>query len=123
MAKPDETTPNAPPQERKYRRFNLRYPVHVTFHSGNLVSELDAVSRNVSLGGMLLETAAVIPQHSPVSFLMTVQTGRMVQPIKLAGEGEVVRVENVPAGAGFAVAVACKYPIAQIESILPIAVS
>jgi hypothetical protein len=121
MAKPDETTPNARPQERKYRRFNLRYPVHVKFHSGSLVSELDAVSRNVSLGGMLLETAAVIPQHSPVSFLMTVQAGRMVHPIKLAGEGEVVRVENVAAGAGFAVAVECKHPIAQIESILPTA--
>src|SRR5215467_12740783 len=50
---------------RKYRRFNRRYPVHVRFPSGNLFLELDAVSRNVSLCGLLLETAAIIPLRSP----------------------------------------------------------
>lgn len=78
------------PRERKFRRFSLRYPVHVEFHSGNSVLELDAVSNNVSIGGMLLETASLIPPHSLVSFVMTVQGGPVLRPIQLKGEGEVV---------------------------------
>jgi hypothetical protein len=104
------------PRERRYRRFNLKYPVHVKFHSGKLISELDAVSRNVSVGGMLLETATTIPEHSPVSFLMTVQRKPASRPIELTGEGEVVRVEN--RDAGFAIALHCKKPIREIETYL-----
>ena len=122
MAKPKEP-PKIYALERKFRRFNLRYPVRVKFHSGNPVSELDTVTRNVSLGGMLLETATAIPQHSPVSFVMTLRGGRIVRPIELAGQGKVVRVENLGAGAGFAVAVECKNPITQIEPYLPTASS
>jgi len=107
------------PYKRKYPRFNRRYPVHVRFASGNLFSELDAVSRNVSLCGLLLETASIIPQHSPVSFVITLQGEQIVRPIELAGEGKVVRVEDVGTGAGFAVAIECKDPISQIEDIFP----
>lgn len=116
MPSPDQPTAYA--QERKYRRFNLSYPVHVKFRSGTSVSELDAVSRNVSLGGMLLETASCIPERTPVSFVMTLQGGRIVRPIELAGEGQVVRVETGGAPAGFAIAVQCKHPITQIEPYL-----
>jgi hypothetical protein len=122
MTKPKEP-PKTYAQERKYRRFNLKYPVHVKVYSGNVVSELDTVTRNVSLGGMLLETAAVIPQHSPLSFVMTLRGGRIVRPIELAGQGKVVRVETLAAGAGFAVAVECNNPITQIEPYLPAAAS
>jgi len=106
-------------QERKYRRFKLRYPVHGKFCSGKAVSEFDAVSRNVSIGGLLLETASEIPLHSPVSFTMTVQGGKVIRPIRLAGEGEVVRVESSRPDAWFAIALECKRPIAQIENYLP----
>jgi hypothetical protein len=116
MMKFDSNPKTTYPQERRYRRFNLKYPVHVKFHSGNSISELDATSRNVSVGGMLLETDAAIPQHSPVTFLMIVQKERTSRPIELAGEGEVVRVEN--RDAGFAIAVQCKQPISQIEPYL-----
>ena len=87
--------------------------------SGDLFSELDAVSRNVSLFGLLLETAAIIPQQSPVSFVITVQGEQIVRPIELAGEGKVVRVEDIGTGAGFAVAIDCKDPISQIVNIFP----
>ena len=119
MEKPGEPTH---PHERKYRRFDLRYPVHVKFEIGSTVSELDAVSRNVSLGGMLLESPSAIPQRSPVSFVMTLQAERMLHPIELKGEGEVVRVESGRGGCGFAVAVECRQPITQIERYLPTAV-
>jgi hypothetical protein len=118
MPSPNEPPPKAYAQERKYRRFNLRYPVHVKFQSGNLLSELDAVSQNVSLGGMLLETASRIPERTPVTFLMTLQGGRIVRPIELAGEGEVVRVETRAVPTGYAVAVQCKNPIVQLEPYL-----
>jgi len=119
MATSGESVDNARTHERRYRRFNLEYPVHVKFPAGSSVSELDAVSRNVSIGGMLLEAASAIPQHSPVSFLMTLQGGPIVHPIELAGEGKVVRVESIGADTGFAVAVECDKPIAQIEGYLP----
>lgn len=93
--------------------------MHVKFRSGNIVSELDAVSRNVSLGGVLLETQALIPQHSSVSFLMTVQGGRTVRPIELEGQGRVVRVEARGPENCFAIAVECRNPITQIEPFLP----
>jgi hypothetical protein len=118
MPNPNEPTPKAYAQERKYRRFNLRYPVHVKFRSGDLMSELDAVSRNVSLGGMLLETGSRIPERVSVSFVMTLQGGRIVRPIELAGEGQVVRVESNAAPAAYAIAVQCKNPITQIEPYL-----
>ncbi len=110
---------NVPDQkERKYRRFKLRYPVHGKFYSGGAVSEFDAVSRNVSIGGLLLETASDVPLHSPVTFTMTVQGGRVIRPVHLAGEGEVVRVEPSRPGAWFAIALECRQPIAQIENYL-----
>lgn len=56
----DNTADSTARQERKFRRFKLRYPVHVEFRSGELVSELDAVSRNVSTGGLLLEAPLLI---------------------------------------------------------------
>jgi hypothetical protein len=105
-------------QERKYPRFKLRYPVHGKFYSGKAVSEFDAVSRNVSIGGLLLETTSEIPRHSPVTFTMTIQGAGIIHPIRLAGESEVVRVEPSGPGAWFAIALACKHPIAQIENYL-----
>lgn len=118
MSSPNEPTPKTYAQERKYRRFNLRYPVHVKFCSGNLISEMDAVSRNVSLGGMLLETASRIPERAAVNFVMRLRGGRILRPIELAGEGHVVRVETGGDPAAYAIAVQCKNPIMQIEPYL-----
>jgi len=114
----DITTPQRP-ERRKYRRFNLRYPVHGTFSFGNTVSEFDAVSLNVSIGGLLIETASEISPHSLVKFTMTLQGGMVVRPICLAGEGEAVRLEPAQPDACFAVAVACNRPIVNIEDYVP----
>src|SRR5208337_2481376 len=99
----------------QFRRFNLRYPVHVEFRSGELVSELDTVSRNVSTGGLLLEAPLLIPQGSSVSFVMILRGNQFVQPIELSGEGDVVRVEPGAPEAGFGIAVKCISSIRQIE--------
>ena len=102
-------------ERRKYRRFNLRYPVHGTFCFRNTLSEFDAISRNVSIGGLLMETASEISPHSLVKFTITLQGGMVVRPMCLTGEGEAVRLEPVVANAHFAVAVACKRSIVHTE--------
>jgi hypothetical protein len=104
-------------RERKYRRFSLSFPVQLKFHAGDLEAELHAVSRNVSVGGMLLEAASPIPQRCAVSFTLTLQGGDIVRPIQLAGEGEVVRIQPQEAGAGFAIAVQCSQPLTEVANL------
>ena len=111
------------PQERRYRRFSLRYPVNVKFDLGESVSELRAISRNISLGGVLLEADSAIPQHCDVSFIMTVNGHHIIGSTQIAGKGEVVRVEQHPSGAGFAIAVKCKGPISELQDYLPASAS
>lgn len=107
------------PQERRHRRFSLRYPVNVKFDLGNSVSELRAISNNLSIGGILLEADSPIPQHCDVSFIVTVRGNNIIGPTQIVGEGEVVRVEQHRSGAGFAIAVKCRRPISQLQGYLP----
>ncbi len=104
--------------ERKHRRYSLKYPVHVKFGSGSRFSEVNAMSVNVSVGGMLLETASLIPEHTPVTFRMILEGGQLLRPIHLAGEGHVVRVQNTGAAPGFNIAVQCNKPVAEIDMFL-----
>ena len=120
MADPNDSDTKTYAQERKYRRFDLKYPVHVKFQSGSVMSELDGMSRNVSLGGLLLDTPSRIPPETPVTFVMTLRGGSITHPVELAGEGEVVRVQAGAHGMGFGIAVECKRPITQIERYLPV---
>jgi hypothetical protein len=106
------------PHERRYRRFKLRYPVHLLFRSGELISEVDGVSRDASIGGLLVESPVPIPQHRAVNFVISL-TGRTVRPVELIGEGRVVRVERSEAAGEFTVAIECNKPITQIEAYLP----
>lgn len=100
---------------RKYRRFDLHYPVRLRFGSGTSFSELQARSRNLSVGGMLLESSSPIPDHSPVSFTITVDARTTVRPIQLVGEGRVVRVEEQGRAGCFAIAVECNRPLAEMQ--------
>ena len=89
-------------QRRGHPRFSLLHPVHVLFQSGTSSYELDALSNNISIGGILLETRAPIPQNCELQFFMTVQKS-MSSRIQLEGSGRAVRVEQHPSGNGFAV--------------------
>ena len=99
------------PEQRKHRRFSVSYPVHVKFHLEDSVSELQAVTKDVSIGGLLLETRSPIPQRCPVDFIMTLHGGTVTRPIRVTGEGEVVRIEPHGLGAGFAIAIKCKHEL------------
>ena len=104
----DLAWPPGRPEQRKYRRFSVSYPVNVKFHFEDSVSELQAVTKDVSVGGLLIETASPIPQHCPVDFIMTLHGGPVIRPVQVVGEGDVVRVEPHGPGAGFAIAIKCK---------------
>jgi len=104
------------PLERRYRRFNLQFPVRLSFPSRGTVRELATISKNVSIGGLLLRSYDSLPPHTQVSLTMDLQDPRLRRPIRLLGEGEVVRVQPLESGAGFAIAIECKRPITEIEN-------
>jgi hypothetical protein len=54
---------------------------------------------------------------------MTVRGHHVIGPTQIVGEGEVVRVEPHSSGAGFAIAVECKRPIAELKGYLPTSAS
>jgi hypothetical protein len=110
---------SATSQERKYRRFSLQYPVHLKVHSADLV-EFEAISRNISICGLLLEASSLIPQHTPVSFTVTVKHNELGRPIQFVGEGRVVRVDPKTEEDVFAIAVECQRPITQVDAYLAI---
>ncbi|HXM23176.1 MAG TPA: PilZ domain-containing protein [Terriglobales bacterium] len=118
MRKPNCAAQSSPLQKGKHRRFSLQYPVDVKVHSADLIVELDAVSSNISIGGLLLETSFPIPQHTPVSFIVTVRSAQVVRPIQFVGEGKVVRVDPQAAQEVFAIAVECARPITRIDHYL-----
>lgn len=118
MSKLSPTAPSAQRPERRYRRFPLHYPVRMKVQFADFAIELEGMSRNVSIGGLLMETSSMVPQHTPVSFVMTVHglpTHRLMQ---FTGEGKVVRVDTRKEEVAFAIAVECQRPIAQLEDYL-----
>jgi hypothetical protein len=118
MGEVNQVARSSPPQERRYRRFSLQYPVRLKVHSADLMVEFEATSRNISICGLLLETSSMIPQHTPVSFIVTVQGTEIGHPIQFVGEGKVVRVDPKAAEAAFDIAVECTRPITQIDHYL-----
>jgi hypothetical protein len=107
-------------EKRKYRRFRLRYPVRLRF-SEEPSSEVNTVSRNVSIGGLFVEWALPIPDCRAVEFTITLQGRSILRPILLMGTGEVVRVETGERKEGCGIAVACRQPITEIEHHFPAA--
>lgn len=99
-------------RDRMHPRFSLHCPVRLKFEDSGEPHELDTVSRNVSLGGVLLEAPTQVPPGCAVEFIMTIQT-RPQRVIRLKGSGRVVRAEPGPSGA-FRVAVKCTRPIHHI---------
>jgi len=99
-------------QRRKYRRFALRCPIRVQFRSSNTASQVDGVTKNVSIGGLLLDCPSRIPKHCPVIFtIMAAEGGLVSRPLQFAGEAKVVRIEPDPSAGGFAIALKYVRPI------------
>ena len=107
------------PRLRRYRRFDLEFPVHLSFPSAGTARELHTISTNVSIGGFLLKASDPLPTQTQVSLTIEVKGPRLRRSIRLQGEGKVVRVERLEVGSGFALAIECKRPITEIENHLP----
>ena len=104
---------------RSYRRFRLEFPVRLKFHDGSSTAEIDTVSKDLSLGGLLVRSALPVPEHTQVSFVLSVHGSQSLRPVYLVGDGEVVRVETESADVPFAVAIRCNAPVTELEEYLP----
>lgn len=104
-------------KQRRHRRFDLEFPVALSFPSGGAVREVAGISRNISIGGLLLRVNDPVPIRTRVSLTMALEDPRLRHPIRLLGKGKVVRVERLESGSGFAVAIECKRPITEIENL------
>lgn len=93
--------------------------LRVKARSSGIVSEINGISRNLSIGGVLLETESIIPQDSHVSFTVAVRDDRIVRPTVLVGEGMVVRIERISNGA-FRIALECTNPMTHEKFLSPL---
>ena len=89
---------------RRDARYPLRLPVSIRLAD----REMHTQSENISLNGILLSSAFLIPEGSTVE--LAVAVGRMPNPgIFLTGRGKVLRVRLKDSG-DFAVAIGCDRP-------------
>jgi len=108
-------------QKRRCLRFCMEYPVRIKFQADqSATTEIETVSKNVSTRGLLVRSPSAIPLCTAVSFILSVHGKQAVRPIYLAGEGEIVRVENDIDQDAFLIAVRCKRPLIQLEEYLPV---
>lgn len=100
---------------RRFRRFNIEYPVMVQYQIGGTNAEVEAVTKNVSIGGILIiiSSTIVIPLHAPIKFRICIRQDKAARCIHLAGEGKVVRVERDENKGEVAIAVKCDVPISH----------
>ena len=105
---------------RNYRRFELAFPVRLKFRLGSASSEIETVSKNVSLGGLLVRSAHSLPEHTEVTFVLSVHGKQSLRPVHLVGEGRIVRVELDDVDGTFVMAVKCDALVTQLEQYLPV---
>ena len=108
-------------RERRHQRFNLQFPVCLSFPAKGRVCELATVSENVSVGGLLLKSGTEVPPLTPVNVTMDLKGPWSHRMVRLVAKGKVVRVEALGPDAGFAIAVECERAITEIKGHLPAA--
>src|SRR4051812_38220293 len=81
-------------EARKHRRFHLQFPVSLNFSVGDVAREYEGMSKNVSLGGLLVKTAQALPLRARVKLTMELEGRKSGRVIRLCVDGEVVRVEQ-----------------------------
>ena len=104
---------------RSYRRFRLEFPVRLKFRNGESTKEIDTVSKDLSVGGLLVRSTLLIPEHTAVSIVLSVHGRESLRPVHLVGEGQIVRVEATATGEPFALAIQCNAPVTELEEYLP----
>ena len=102
-------------QVRKHRRFDLQFPVSLYCAGGEEERRIEGTSRNVSLGGLLIDTHERLPLGTKVGLTMELSGRSTRRAIRLSAEGQVVRVETARAEADYAIAVECKGLISELK--------
>lgn len=100
---------------RKHRRFALEFPVRFQLRTGSTSTEVEGVSKNVSLGGLLVRSAVAVPADTPVTVVLTLHAGKSVRPVHLTSDGRVVRLEATVQDGVFMIAVQCNGPMTHPE--------
>jgi hypothetical protein len=95
---------NSPQRERR----ELRYPVHLPASLTLAHKEFHAHSENISLGGILLSSAFLIPQGSTVEVAVGVPAPARPGML-LSSRGKVLRVQPMASG-GFGIAIKLDHP-------------
>jgi hypothetical protein len=98
---------------QRTERRDIRYPLHLAVSVKLSHKEMHARSENISLGGILLSSAFLIPEGSTVKLMVTVE----VLPdsgIQLSARGKVLRVQPKASG-NFAVAIALDRPFELVN--------
>jgi hypothetical protein len=88
--------------------------VKVSFPLGDSVLELATVSRDVSEGGLLVESNVPLPRDSHVFLSMHVQSRDEERSVFLEGQGAVVRVAQERSK--YVIAVRCTRPLSEVQS-------
>lgn len=94
--------------------------MRLKFETESRVAEIDAVSKNLSVGGLLVRSALPVPQDTSVTFVLSVHGSQSLRPIHLVGEGQIVRLEPGEADGTFVMAVKCSVPVTQLEEYLQV---
>lgn len=102
-------------RRRAHRRFELQFPVRIGFESDGVRLEVDGVSKNVSIGGLLVRSVTAIPQYTSVSFVVSLHGRDAVRPVHVMGEGEVVRAWKHEGA--YLMAVRCSEPVVHLEEL------
>ena len=100
---------------RSYRRYDLEFPVLLRFQDGGVFAQCEGVSKNLSVGGLLVTSVVSLPLNTSVQFTLTMHGRNAVRPVHIVGEGEVVRVTASATDGAFLIAVQCKTPVTQLE--------
>jgi hypothetical protein len=119
MDRTDALQPSSDWRARNYRRFDLEFPVLLRFQTGSTSLEVEGVSKNVSVGGLLVRSVSPIPPHTSVTFVLSVHGKHALRPVRLFGEGEIVRMEPEEHQTSFVLAVKCISLVKELENYLP----
>jgi hypothetical protein len=95
-------------QDRRHERRDVRYPLHMPVILKLAHKQMQAHSENISLRGILLSSASLIPQGSMVEVAVGV-ANLPDHGVQLNARGKVLRVKPETSG-NFAVAIAFERP-------------
>jgi PilZ domain len=105
----------AKPECRANPRFPIHFPVYVQFGGNDIVRKIEALTENVSTGGILLQSLEPIPRNSEVEFVISIRNTLM--SLRLKSTGRVVRREEHSSGIGFWIAIQCDRPIRILKAV------